>query len=255
MCKGSNIFSELGNFFKENAESKVINSIVNMMNRVNLVDKTVGIRKRHNCKMQYSLVLQLLLCYPFFKVKDPSHYVGSTLGKFYRCGKDMFYRMLNNGNINWRKLIYCVNQRILSDIRGSSAGVEEKVCLIADDSDLPKTGKCIENIGKIFSHTAHRNILGMKLLTLMLTDAKTQLMLDYSLCGEKGNNKPARQGKKKAEKKSKDADLVQGMTAEQRNKRMKKDHSSEAVIEMEKEYFENKINKLIKMVAVLQSTG
>jgi len=132
MCKGSNIFSELGNFFKENAESKVINSIVNMMNRVNLVDKTVGIRKRHNCKMQYSLVLQLLLCYPFFKVKDPSHYVGSTLGKFYRCGKDMF-----------------------------------------------------------FSHTAHRSILGMKLLTLMLTDAKTQLMLDYSLCGEKGKNKPA----------------------------------------------------------------
>ncbi len=66
--------------------------------------------------------------------------------------------------------------------------------LVADDTDLPKTGKAMEFIGKIHSHVSHKNILGFKCLTLMFTDGKSQTFLDASLHGEEGNVPGKKQG-------------------------------------------------------------
>lgn len=65
-------------------------------------------------------------------------------------------------------------------------------CVILDDTDLPKRGYKAEGLGKVFSHTAMRRILGFKALFLCYTDGKTQLMVDTTIQAETGKdtNKP-----------------------------------------------------------------
>lgn len=216
-----------------------------VMQSIKLLDRTIGVSKHHNCKMTIPQVLQLRLCYPFFSIKDPSHYADSALGKIYSCGKDMFYRLQNNGNINWRNIFYRINKQILKEISDNTEVKESDnvVCLVVDDSDLPKSGMHLEDIGKIYSHTQHKSILGHKFLSLLRTDGKTQTMLDFSLCGEEGKNH-----KKKNAKKANRKSLKQGLTEEQREARMHKDHTDEAIKVFEDEYFENKIDKSINMI-------
>jgi len=60
---------------------------------------------------------------------------------------------------------------------------------MVDDTDFPKTGKCIENIGRVYSHLQHKAILGFKSLFLGITDGKSQFVLDFALLGEEGKKK------------------------------------------------------------------
>lgn len=53
-------------------------------------------------------------------------------------------------------------------------------CLIVDDTDLPKTGRCVELIGRIWSHVTNRSILGFKGLFMGYYDGKSFWGLDFS---------------------------------------------------------------------------
>lgn len=118
-------------------------------------------------------------------------------------------------------------------MRSKNPEGKDPVCLIIDDTDLPKAGKKIEKIGRIFSHVSHSSLLGFKALFLCRTDGKTQTVLDFSLQGEKG---------KRAEK-------AFGMTPKERDKQYHKDRSlMEAINERIDEYTQNKIQKAIRMV-------
>ena len=55
-----------------------------------------------------------------------------------------------------------------------------------DDTDFPKTGRRMENIGRVHSHLEHRSILGFKALFLGITDGISQVLLDFAILGEKG---------------------------------------------------------------------
>lgn len=116
-----------------------MNSIMNVMQSIKLTDTTMGVNKHKNCKMTYFEVLMLRLCYPFFFVKDPSHYGGSALGRLFACGKDIFYRLQNNGNIKWHDVLYCINRQILKKISKSTEAKESAgiIYLAVDDSDIP----------------------------------------------------------------------------------------------------------------------
>lgn len=57
-----------------------------------------------------------------------------------------------------------------------------------DDTDFPKTDRRLESIGRVYSHVAHKSILGIKALFLGITGGKTQMLLDFALFGEKGKN-------------------------------------------------------------------
>lgn len=62
-------------------------------------------------------------------------------------------------------------------------------CHIVDDSDLPKTGRKIELIGRVFSHVKSKGIFAFKGLFLGYHDGKSFFALDFSLHGEQGKNK------------------------------------------------------------------
>jgi hypothetical protein len=72
-------------------------------------------------------------------------------------------------------------------------------CLVFDDSDLPKTGRYIEKISRIFDHVSKRFILGYKLLAMGYWDGASFIPLDFSLHRERGRNADKPFGLKKKE--------------------------------------------------------
>jgi hypothetical protein len=178
-------------------------------------------------------VLNLLLLFPFFVVRNAYRYSGSSLSRLFSCEKDMFYRFMNDGNIKWRKLLYAMNLQLMRKIsRSTEAEHNKPVCLIIDDTDAPKSGRRSEMIGKVFSHLEHKSILGYKCLTLLLSDGLSQLFLDFSLHGEEGRK----------------TDRKQGLTDKQRSERFSADYTGQSVDERIKEYTMKKTDKAIEMV-------
>lgn len=151
-----------------------------------LSEKTLSLESHWNCKFTRLQVFQLLLLFPFFMVKNAFHYTDSSLSRVVPCKKDVFYRFMENGSLDWRKMLYRINRQLINKIlmRSDSVRSKDPVCLIIDDSDLPKTGTKIEKMGRIFSHVTHSSVLGFKALFLCRTDGKTQTVLDFSLHGE-----------------------------------------------------------------------
>ncbi len=129
------------------------------------------------------------MLFPLFMVRNAYHYSESILFNVLSCKKDVFYRFMANGSLYWRRILYRINLQLIWKIavRAESCRVKDPVCLIVDDSDLPKTGKKIDRIGRIFSHVNHSSILGFKALFLCRTDCKTQTVLYFSLHGEEGS--------------------------------------------------------------------
>ena len=233
MNKNRHIICELQEFFANNDASKAINSISTIMNSLRIQSKVIGLVKNPNCKFTCLQVLQLLLLFPFFSIKNAANYSSSTLGKMFACHKDMFYRFMNNGKINWRRIIYSVFRQLYSRVSRKTTLKSDIKCVIIDDTDLPKTGFKTEKIGKVFSHTQMKPILGFKAMFLCFTDGVSQFLLDFSLHGEEGKR----------------SDKPQGLSKKQAEARYSKKHSDdECIIKRSTEYLSSKIETAISML-------
>ena len=114
--------------------------------------------------------------------------------------KDVYYRLKNDPRIDWRMITYMLVNRFLFMVRIHQEDPSDKPrCLIADDTVLPKRGKTIEGIGKVFDHKDHGYKLGFKGLFLSLFDGKSFLPLDFSMHSEKGRREDRPFGMKKSE--------------------------------------------------------
>lgn len=233
MNKNRHIICELQEFFANNDASKAINSISTIMNSLRIQSKVIGLVKNPNCKFTCLQVLQLLLLFPFFSIKNAANYSSSTLGKVFACHKDMFYRFMNNGKINWRRIIYSVFRQLYSRVSRKTTLKSDIKCVIIDDTDLPKTGFKTEKIGKVFSHTQMKPILGFKAMFLCFTDGVSQFLLDFSLHGEEGKR----------------SDKPQGLSKKQAQARYSKKHSDdECITKRSTEYLSSKIETAISML-------
>ena len=235
MSKITNIPSEIRNFFSEKRRSAVMDSFTRLLENANLDCRSLGGMKRDNCRLTNLQVFQLLVLLPFFAIKGLSHYDGSALSRMFGGKKDVLYSYLSQDGINWRKVIYRMTSRLLMRVTVRDDHKKSKLptVLIADDTDLPKTGLHMEAVGKVFSHVRQRCILGYKALMLCWSDGRTQFMLDFSLHGEKG----------KVEGKE------QGLTASQRKQRYGRERDKDSHMAKRKgEYFMGKGKKLLDMV-------
>lgn len=235
MSKFTNIPSDIRSFFNEKRRSVVMNAFTCLLEDINLDCCSLGGMKRENCRLTNLQVFQILVLFPFFAIKGYSHYAGSALCRMFGGKKDMFYSYLSQDNINWRKVIYRITNRLVKRvvIRDDHKKSRLPKVLIADDTDLPKTGMHMESIGKIFSHVHQKCILGYKALMLCWSDGRTQFMLDSSLHGEMGKI----EGKE------------QGLTSAQRNARYERQRDKDSHISKRKnEYFMGKGIKLLEMV-------
>lgn len=185
--KVTDFLSEISAFFKKDDAHNAMYSIMDVIKWLKMTETSLfGMKSK--CNNVYSLlqVFQALLLYPCFMIRNPYHFVDSSLSHLLDCKKDVFYRFMSNPKIDWRKLVYYLNLQLWSKIKVRSEHKEGTTCLIVDDTDYPKTGRRIENIGRVHSHVQNKCILGFKALFLAITDGTSQLILDFAILGEKG---------------------------------------------------------------------
>ena len=233
MNKNRQIISEHKDFFKHNDASRAINAVNNMMERLVIQAKTAGPVKNPNCKFTFVPLVKLLVVLPFFSVKTAADYADSALGKLFSCKKDSFYRLMDDGRIDWRRIIYSLNRQLIGLISRRADAKGNTRCVILDDTDLPKRGMKAEGLGQVFSHTAMKCILGFKAMFLCYTDGKTQLMVDATIQAESG----------------KDASKPQGLTKKQKDAQYGKERGEDEKINTRKEeMLQSKIANAIKML-------
>lgn len=147
----------------------------------------------------FESVFSCLISLPFLGIRSVNSLTGSALSEHIQAKKDVFYRMKNNSAICWRNILWLFGVKFikLAGTRGKESDCPK--CLIFDDSDLPKTGRYIEKISRIYDHVSNRFILGYKLLAMGYWDSKSFIPLDFSLHRERGKNANKPFGLKKKE--------------------------------------------------------
>lgn len=188
--KDTTILSEINDFFT--SSEKAIYTVFRITSSLKL-SNTKFFNDQVNNSYKNTDKLLLLLLFPIFKIKNAYAYKESQLYAILSCSKDVFYRLLNKQHLNWRCLHYHITKKLIkqSETKTDLTLKSDKRprCLIIDDTDLPKTGRFIELIGRIYSHVNHRSILGFKGLFMAYHDGKSLFALDFSLHGELGKNK------------------------------------------------------------------
>jgi hypothetical protein len=103
--------------------------------------------------------------------------------------KDAYYGLKNNPMIAWRVIPIMMFHRFEHLVKKNNAVIQGLVrCLIADGTTLPKRGKRMEGISRVWDHVFHCSVLGFKGLFLALSDGKSFLPFDFSMHNEKGKN-------------------------------------------------------------------
>lgn len=237
--KDTIILSEINNFFT--SSEKAMETIFSFIRSLTFSDKKFGFSGANNLKFSNHNKLALLLLFPFLAIKTSWHYADSALYGFLSCGKDIFYRIMNDSLIDWRGLNYSLTMQLIRKVKNNSElGDSNPRCLIIDDTDLPKTGRQIELVGKIFSHVTHLVHLGFKGLFMGYHDGKSFFSLDFSLHGEKGKNQ----------------NKPYGLTPAQIKKRYsKKRPALSKGSERVEDYFLSKIDSMMNMIRLAIAKG
>ena len=237
--KDTIILSEINSFFT--SSEKAMETIFSFIGSLTFSDKKLSFSQANNLKFSNHNKLVLLLLFPFFEIKSSWHYADSALYRFVSCGKDVFYRLMNDSSIDWRNLSYSITMQLIRKVQNNSElGNSNPRCLIIDDTDLPKTGRKIELIGKTFSHVTHTSNLGFKGLFMGYHDGNSFFSFDFSLHGEKGKNQ----------------NKPYGLTPPQSKKRYsKKRHNSSKGSERVNDYFLSKIDSMINMIRIAIAKG
>lgn len=232
MRKSNDFFSEINKFFQEDGKETAIYNLSKWFATLKLKEKVLfGKESRFNSAFPLMWVLSVLISFPCFDLDNPWQYVRSKIGITIGATKGVFYNFLNNDTVNWRKMLYIITAKLWNKVAIRSDHKSQTTCLVFDDTDFPKTGKSMELIGKVFSHVAHKMILGYKALYMTITDGKSMMALDFAILGEKG---------KKGDQNMKKKDLDGRFTRERKDD----DH---AKLRMD-EYFQSKIDLMIEMI-------
>jgi len=136
------------------------------------------------------MVLSLLLVMVVTGKKTVSSSLSSLSEQGRTIGKDVFYRLKNNGNICWRRILWHIVLKFIQITQSTVLQDESDNphCLIFDDTTAKKSGKKMEKIGRVWDHVEQRSILGFKILVMLYWDGKSFIPVDFSIHREKGKN-------------------------------------------------------------------
>ncbi|NBC83674.1 MAG: transposase [Bacteroidetes bacterium] len=147
----------------------------------------------------FESMFSCLISLPFLGLETVHSFTGSVMSEHIKAKKDVFYRLKNNPGICWRMVLWMFGLKFIKLIGTQGRNSDAPRCLIFDDSDLPKTGRYIEKVSRIYNHVSKRFILGFKLLAMGYWDGVSFIPLDFSLHREKGKNGNKPFGLKKKE--------------------------------------------------------
>lgn len=186
----NNFLEEIGSLFTDSAKSSRI--IIDQIRQISLPKVGQDIRAVH----ARGSIIKLLILFKLMAIPSINKIKVLDLDKLIPFGKDVLYKVKNSPLINWRKLLLYQSFRCMQDINVDIKANDPwaRPCFIIDDSDMHKTGKFIELIGRVFSHVSGKYPLGFKSMNLSYWSGKHLLHVDFSLHIEKG--KKGNQGMK-----------------------------------------------------------
>ena len=184
-CSKSNLFiNTFGDILKE-FDLKYINSLLSKSK----------LKGENSAK-----IFQILFVLQYFDLKNIRRFYQSKKSQSIDCKKDVFYDFMKNAKIDWRTIMYLFVKQLFKLIENKSVTDSKQgktpAFFIIDDSLLEKSGKKIEQIGKVYNHCNHVYSIGLKLLTLGFWDGKSFVPLDFSI-----HNEPGKTGKRGLRKK------------------------------------------------------
>jgi len=148
----------------------------------------------------FESIFSILISLPFLGLPTVHSFTGSVLAGHIQARKDVFYRLKNNTGICWRVILWMFGLKFIKLVTSQGDNsADAPRCLVLDDSDLPKTGRHIEKVSRIWDHVSRRYILGFKLLAMGYWDGASFIPLDFSLHRERGRNADKPFGLKKKE--------------------------------------------------------
>jgi len=184
--KSTTFISELQKYFS--SDEKTIHTLFTELSSLKFLNRAFAAFDKTNTQYLSYQRFMMLILFPLFGIKDISHFAHSAIYQSFNCGKDTFYRFLNDVTIDWRKIACKVNLHLINRTKKHSYSADKETirCLIADDTDLPKSGRKFELLSRIHSHVKQCFNYGFKGLFLGYHDGKSFFGLDFSLHGEKG---------------------------------------------------------------------
>lgn len=224
--------SDIKDFFNNSDMTAAMHIISSILAQIKMTEQdTLAVKSKRNCVYRLLTVFQCLLLFPCFGIKNANrNQKYGILDSLIKARKDVFYRFLENPDINWRKALWHISVQLWNRIHHRTDHKADEVCLILDDTDHEKTGRTIEKIGRVHSHLAHKAVLGFKCLCMAVTDGVSQILLDFAIVGEKG---------KKGN---------YGMSDKELKRRHTTKHVSEVLRQREKEYDMSKIELAKDMI-------
>ena len=185
MLKDSDFFDNIKDVLEDSG--KINAHILNLLSKccISTLPQDIRTIYQRSSLIKWFLVMKLL------GITSINSAVTGEWKSFLKFGKDVLYKIKNSEKVNWRTLLLQQSYTSLEGIEVDSSGddISQICCFIIDDTDLPKRGKCMEMIGKIFSHVTRRFDLGYKSLNLAYWSGKHLLHLDFSLHAELGKKK------------------------------------------------------------------
>jgi len=137
----------------------------------------------------FEFVMTVLLSMPFIAASSVNSMLNGCVQHHIVAGKDTFYRLKNNRSICWRMLLWSFAAKFKTLADSCLDNTDKPRCMVFDDTLLPKTGKAIEMVSRVYDHVAQRYVLGIRLLLMGCWDGVSFIPLDFSLHREKGKNK------------------------------------------------------------------
>ena len=92
MNKDRQIVSELHNFFTESGCRLGVQRIMNVLGTINITERQMAFEKKPNCKFTCAQVIQMMILFPFFSVKNAATMSALACSCSLDCHKSMFYR-------------------------------------------------------------------------------------------------------------------------------------------------------------------
>lgn len=189
-------------------------------------------------------LIRALISFPFIDQKSVFSFTNSYCSEYLGFGKDAYYRLKNNLNINWRGFLMGVVKQALKTIKdreiASDTNPTRKTAFVFDDSPIMKTGLSIEGVSRVWNHVINRSILGYQLLVMGIYNGTIFIPINFSLHREKGRNtkKPF------------------GLKPKHYKAQYKKDRSKNSSgLERKKELDISKVSSVIKMIKYAVKSG
>ena len=107
MYKITPFLSEIKTFFKNSDMTAAMQNIASVLSQVRMTERdTLAVTSKRNCVYPLLTVFQILLLFPCFGIKNAWRcHKDGMLEALVKARKDVFYRFMENPDIDWRKAL------------------------------------------------------------------------------------------------------------------------------------------------------